>query len=199
MAQFSPVKVSSTATATSFKPEGGSVYIEPIGSLIKPVKGWVLDSSNSNNCIIQKILTDNTIETIVGNSTQNMIYIGTTEYSYSVSAKGSLGSSPGLFTIAQDEMVVVFINGTFYNAVTGTVVADGSVPFIGNSNGYYRFSKGQTVHVSNGVSHCDDYVLYLSVVDGVAYLKNNAVRWCSGGPRTGTFSGTMTVLKFKIV
>ena len=198
MAQFSPVKVSSSATATSFKLEGGSVYIEPIGSLIKPVKGWILDSSNSNNCIIQKVLNDNTIETIVSNSTKNMIYTGTVEYSYSVSAQGSLGSSPGLFTIAQDEMVVVFIKGTFNNSVIGTVVADGSAPFIGNSNGSYKLSIGATTHVSNGSYACDKYVLYLSVVNGVAYLKNNAVKSCSRGPIAGTFSGTMKVLKFKI-
>ena len=199
MAKFSPVKVSSSATATSFRPAGGSVYIEPIGSLIKPVKGWILDSSNSYNCIIQKIFTDNTIETIVSNSTKNILYTGTSEYSYSVSAQGSLGSSPGLFTIAQDEMVVVFINGMFYNPVIGTVVANGSTPFIGTSNGSYTLSRGETTYVSNGVYFCDKYVLYLSVVGGAAYLKNNAVKWCSGGPFSGTFSGTMKVLKFKIV
>lgn len=199
MANFSPVKVSSSATATSFKPKGSSVYIEPIGSLIKPVKGWILDSSNSSNCIIQKILNDNTIETIVSNSTKNMIYVGTTEYSYSVSARGSLGSSPRLFTIAQDEMVIVFVKGTFNNAVIGTVVADGSAPFIGNSDGSYLLSAGDTVYESNGVWYCDYYGLYLSVVNGAVYLKNSAVKWCSGGAKTGTFSGTMKVLKFKIV
>ena len=199
MAKFSPVKVSSSATATSFKPEGGSVYIEPIGSLIKPVKGWILDSSNSNNCIIQKVLIDNTIETIVSNSTKNMIYTGTSEYSYSVSAQGSLGSSPGLFTIAQDEMAIVFTKGTFSNSVIGTVASDGATTFIGNSDGSYVLSIGGTVHVSNGSYACDRYAFYLSVVNGVAYLKNNAVKWCSREPITGTFSGTMKVLKFKIV
>ena len=199
MATFSPVKISSSATATSFKPEGSSVYIEPIGSLIKPVKGWILDSSNSNNCIIQKVLNDNTIETIVSNSTKNMIYTGTTEYSYSVSAQGSLGSSPGLFTIAQDEMVVVFTKGTFNNFVTGTVVSDSLYPFIGNSNGSYKLSFASTVDVKNGSYACDDYRLYLSIVSGVAYLKNNSVRICSRSANLGTFSGTMKVLKFKIV
>lgn len=199
MATFSPVKVSSSATATSFRPDGGSVYIEPRGSLIKPVKGWILDSSNSNNCIIQKILTDNTVETIVSNSTKNIIYTGATEYGYYVSAQGSLGSSPGLFTIAQDEMVVVFTRGTFSSAVVGTISADGAAPFIGNSNGSYKLSTGDTVFVVNGSYACDRYVFYLSVVNGVAYLKNNAVKWCSRGPIAGTFSGTMKVLKFKIV
>ena len=199
MATFSPVRVSSSVTATSFKPDGGSVHIEPMGSLIKPVKGWILDSSDSNNCIIQKILNDNTIETIVSNSTKNIIYTGVSEYSYSVSAAGSLGSSPGLFTIAQDEMVVVFTKGTFYNSVIGTVVSDGAAPFIGNSNGSYKLSVGTTVHVSNGSYACDSYAFYLSVVNGVAYLKNNAAKWCSRGPILGTFSGTLKVLKFKIV
>lgn len=201
MAKFSPVKVSSSATETSFKPEGGSgnVYIEPIGSLIKPVKGWILDSSNSNECIIQKVLTDNTIETIVSNSTKNMIYIGTAEYSYSVSAQDSLGSSPGLFTIAHDEMVVVFAEGTFSNSVIGTVASDGATPFIGNSDGSYVLSKGGTVHVDNGSYACDAYTSYLSLVSGVAYLKNDAYKYCSGSPILGTFSGTMKVLKFKIV
>ena len=199
LATFSPVRVSSSITATSFKPDGGSVYIEPIGSLIKPVKGWILDSSNSNECIIQKVLTDNTIETIVSNSTKNIIYTGVSEYNYSVSAQGSLGSSPGLFTIAQDEMVVAFAKGTFNSYVTGTIQADGAAPFIGNSNGSYKLSTGDTVHVSDGSYACDRYAFYLSVVNGVAYLKNNAVNWCSRGPITGTFSGTLKVLKFKIV
>lgn len=199
LATFSPVRVSSSVTATSFRPDGGSVYIEPRGSLIKPVKGWILDSSNSNNCIIQKILTDNTVETIVSNSTKNIIYTGATEYGYYVSAAGSLGSSPGLFTIAQDEMVVVFTNGTFSSAVVGTILANGAAPFIGNSNGSYKLSTGDTVHVDNGSYACDRYVFYLSVVNGVAYLKNNAAKWCSGDPIAGTFSGTMKVLKFKIV
>ena len=52
---------------------------------------------------------------------------------------------------------------------------------------------------SNGAEACDNYVLYLSVVSGVVYLKNNAARWCSESPKAGTFSGTMKVLKFKIV
>lgn len=199
MANFSPVKVSSSATATSFKQEGGSVYIEPIGSSIKPVKGWILDSSNSNNCIIQKVLTDNTIETIVGNSTKNMIYTGVSEYSYNVSAAGSVGSSPGLFTIAQDEIVIVFAKGTFNNSVMGTVVADGSAPFVGNSNGSYKLSRGNTTHVSNGGYACDRYTLYLSVVNGVVTIKNEAIRSCSRSAIIGTFSGTLKVLKFKIV
>ena len=199
MATFIPVRVSSSVTATSFKPDGGSVHIEPVGSLIKPVKGWILDSSNSNNCIIQKVLNDNTIETIVSNSAKNIIYIGVSEYSYSVSAAGSLGSSPGLFTIAQNEMIVVFIKGTFSNSVVGTISVDGAAPFIGNSNGSYKLSSGSTVHVSNGSYACDSYTFYLSVVNGVVYLKNNAVKWCSRGPIAGTFSGTMKVLKFKIV
>ena len=199
MAKFSPVKVSSSATATSFITEGGSVYIEPIGSLIKPVKGWILDSSNSNNCIIQKVLTDNTIETIVSNSTKNMIYIGSSEYSYSVSAQGSLGSSPGLFTIAQDEMAIVFTKGTFSNSVIGTVASDGATTFIGNSDGSYVLSKGGTVHVDNGSYSCDAYTSYLSLVSGVAYLMNEAYKYCSGSAIRGTFAGTMKVLKFKIV
>ena len=167
--------------------------------MIKPVKGWILDSSNSDNCIIQKIFTDNTTETIVSNSTKNILYTGTSEYSYSVSAQGSLGSSPVLFTIAQDEMVVVFIRGTFNNSVIGTVVADGSAPFIGNSDGSYVLSIGGTVHVDNGSYSCDTYTSYLSLVSGVAYLKNGAYKYCSGSPILGTFSGTMKVLKFKIV
>lgn len=199
MATFSPIRVSSSVTATSFNPEGSSAYIEPIGSLIKPVKGWILDSSNSNNCIIQKILNDNTIETIVSNSTKNIIYTGVTNYNYSVSAQGSLGSSPGLFTIAQNEMVIVFTKGTFSSSVIGTVLADGAIPFIGNSNGSYKLSSGSTVHVSNGSYACDSYVFYLSVVSGVAYLKNNSTKWCSRSHIEGTFSGTMTVLKFNIV
>ena len=199
LATFSPVRVSNSVTATSFKPDGGSVYIEPMGSSIKPVKGWILDSSNSNNCIIQKILNDNTIETIVSNSTKNIIYTGVSEYSYNVSAAGSLGSSPGLFTIAQDEMVIAFAKGTFRNAVTGTIKADGAAPFIGNANGSYKLSMGDTVHVSNGSYACDRYVFYLSVVNGVAYLKNNAAKWCSRSPIAGTFSGNLKVLKFKIV
>ena len=128
-----------------------------------------------------------------------MIYIGTAEYSYSVSAQGSLGSSPGLFSIAQDEMVIVFTKGTFSNSVIGTVASDGATPFIGNSDGSYKLSIGGTTHVSNGSYACDRYVLYLSVVNGVAYLKNNAVKWCSRRPILGTFSGTIKVLKFKIV
>ena len=199
MAKFSPVKVSDSVTATSFKPEGSHMYIEPIGSSLKPVKGWILDSSNSSNCIIQKVLNDNTVETIVSNSTRNLIYIGATEYAYSVSARGSLGSSPGLFTLAQDEMAVVFTTGTFYNSVIGTVTADGSMPFIGNANGSYKLVLGSTIKVSNGSYYCDSYTLYLSMVSGVAYLKNNAVKTCSNSPIEGTFSGTMKVLKFKIV
>ena len=199
LATFSPVKVSSIETATSFKLGGSSLYIEPVGSLIKPVKGWILDSSNSNECIIQKVLADNTIETIVSNSTKNIIYTGVSEYNYSVYAAGSLGSSPGLFTIGENEMIVAFTKGTFNNPVTGTIKADGQAPFVGNSNGSYKLSIGDTVHVSNGSYACDIYTFYLSVVSGVVYLKNNAVKWCSRGPIGGIFSGTLKVLKFKIV
>ena len=198
MANFSPVKVSSSITTTSFKPAGSSIYIEPIGSSLKPVKGWILDSSDSSNCIIQKVLSDNTVETVVSNSTKNLIYIGTTEYTYGVSARGSLGSSPGLFTLAQDEMAIVSIKGTFYNSVTDTITVDGSVPFIGNANGSYSLVKGTTVRVSNGSYYCDSYTFYLSMVNGVAYLKNNATKWCSNSPIEGVFSGTMKVLKFNI-
>ena len=199
MNNFEPFRVSSSSSEGAFKVNAsGDLYVQPIArSKFSTIK-WEIDSRNPSNCIINKYTSDGTKHQIIGNDLKNLVFSKIVSFPYSVTAKGNIATSPGFITIGNDEIATVIVDGTFYNSVIGNTYGNGMVPFINRTNQNYKVSTVDTVKVKNGSYQCDVYSLYVSVQNDVIYLKNSAVRWCSGSAIAGTFSGTLKVFIFKI-
>lgn len=199
MNNFEPLRVSTASSAGAFKVNAsGDLYVQPITrSKFSTIK-WEIDSRNPSNCIINKYTSDGTKHQIIGNDLKNLVFSKIVSFPYSVTAKGGITTSPGFMTIGNDEIATVVVEGTFSNGILNGAYCKGSVPFVNRTNQNYQVSTAETVKVKNDSYKCDRYKLYVSVQNGVIYLKNSAVRWCSDSAIAGTFSGTLKVFIFKI-
>lgn len=199
MNNFEPFRVSNLSTAGAYKVNAsGDLYMQPITrSKFSTVK-WEIDSRNPSNCVINKYTSDGTKHQIIGNGLKNLVLSKVATFPYSVTAMGSVVTSPGFITIGHDELATVVVDGTFTNYVIGNTYGNGMVPFVNRTDQNYKVSSVDTIKEGNGVYQCDLYSLYVSVQNGVIHLKNSAVKWCPDSAIPGTFSGTLKVFIFKI-
>lgn len=199
LATFKPMRYTSSPTATSFSTLNSTINVQPYVPPASPVLSWIINGTNSNAGSITKKLTDGSIENIISNTSKNMVLIDSLTKTYNISKNnGSARSGLGV-TVSNDEAISVVASGTFSSAIT-TKTTGGHANFLTNNDILETVSYGRTYSIVNGATYSDVYKLQFGVVSGelVVGIVNQKVSAATSS-YTGTFTGTVSILKFKIV
>lgn len=197
LATFKPMRYVSSPTATSFSTLSSTINIQPYIPPASPLLSWIVDGTNSNAGSITKKLIDGNIENIISNTSKNIVLIDSFTTTYSISKNnGSAILSLGI-PVSSDETVSVLASGTFSNNIT-TKTTGGHTNFLTNNGILETVSYGRTTSIVNGTTYGDVYKLQFGVVGGELRVGIINTKQYATSSYTGTFTGTVYVLKYKI-
>lgn len=199
MGTYYPIRYVDTATSTSFTTLTSNTNIEVPVINSSAVTGWNIDVINSSNPIIQKKLASGATETLISTDTGALSYSGYSEYTYSVYAANSVARSGNFFSVASNEIIIAFVEGTAYNSFVGTRSTKGGALFIDNTNSisYIGMGQGVTSSGTNANTYVDNYALAVQVESGLLSIRVEADKQDNLPNTRGiTFSGVLKVFKF---
>lgn len=197
LSTFKPMRYISSPTATSFSTLNSTINIQPYIPPVSPLLSWIIDGTSSNAGSIIKKLTDGSTENIISSTSKNLVLIDSLAKTYNISINnGSATLSLGV-SVSSDEAISVVASGTFSSAIT-TKTTGGHANFLTNNGVLETVSYGRTASIVNGVTYGDLYKLQFGVVGGDLKVGIINQKLYTTSSYTGTFTGTVYVLKYKI-
>lgn len=197
LSTFKPMRYISSPTATSFSTLNSTINIQPYIPPVSPLLSWIIDGTSSNAGSIIKKLTDGSTENIISSTSKNLVLIDSLAKTYNISINnGSATLSLGV-SVSSDEAISVVASGTFSSAITAKTTG-GHANFLTNNGVLETVSYGRTESIVNGVTYGDLYKLQFGVVGGDLKVGIINQKLYTTSSYTGTFTGTVYVLKYKI-
>lgn len=197
LASFKPIRYLTTPSGTSFSTLNSNLNIQPYITPTSPVSSWIIDGSGTSDGKIIKVLANGFQEEIISNRSKNLVLLSSTNTTYSVTVNNGTYTTSLNTTISTDEAVSVLAYGTFSSAIT-TKSTGGHASFLTPNNILETVAYGRTEYINNGVTYGDLYRLKFGVIDGDLKVSITNQKLYTTSTYSGTFSGTVYILKFKI-
>lgn len=197
LATFKPMRYVTSPTPTSFSTLGSTINIQPYVPPASPLLSWIINGNISNAGSITKKLTDGSTENIISNTSQNLVLVGSITTTYSISKNNGAATLSLGISVGSDEAISVVASGTFSSAIT-TKTTGGHANFLTNNGILETVSYGRTESIVKGVTYGDLYKLQFGVVGGDLKVGIVNQKLYTTSSYTGTFTGTVYILKYKI-
>ena len=198
LATFKPIRYTSSPTTTSFSTLNSTINVQPYIPPASPLLSWIINGTDSNAGSITKKLTDGSTEDIISNTSKNLVLISSLTTTYSISKNNGSATLSLSISVGSDEAISVVASGTFSSPIT-TKTTGGHANFLTNNGILETVSYGTTVYVNNdGVYYGDLYKLQFGVIGGDLKVGIVNQKLYATSSYTGTFTGTVYVLKYKI-
>ena len=198
LANFKPMRYLDTPSSTSFSTLNSLLNIQPYILPNSTVNSWIIDGSGTSDGKIIKVLASGEQEEIISNRSKNLVLLSSTSATYTVTVNNGSSTASLNTSIATDEAVSILAYGIFSSPIT-TKNTGGHASFLTPNNILETVAYGRTEYIKNGVTYGDLYRLQFGVITGDLKVRiTNQKISAATSNYSGTFSGTVYILKFKI-